>query len=181
MREYIVGTKIDPIETGDMAYRATVPRDRVLALQDESLLSLCNDNALRNWIGPNMHAVLYPVRHGEELNLVLMYHGHSQPPNFPQSLLKHSQLSRRCPLRPRLHLRKPTRDARPIQGLGSTVSFGSANSKLIRRTPPVATTEPPGLRSLQKILSCVSSASKWKIRDGPELQSWTKVSPTNPS
>jgi len=49
------------------------------------------------------------------------------------------------------------------------------------KKPKVTTTEPPGRHSLQKILSCVSSASKWKIRDGPELQSWTRVSPTTPS
>jgi len=59
-----------PRLTGLLAYRALVPMQSVpekLRLQDVNV-----------WVGPRVHAVLYPVKGGEYLNLVVVVQG--QPP-----------------------------------------------------------------------------------------------------
>ena len=59
-----------PRVTGLLAYRALVPMQSVpekLRLQDVNV-----------WVGPRVHAVLYPVKGGEYLNLVVVVQG--QPP-----------------------------------------------------------------------------------------------------
>jgi salicylate hydroxylase len=56
-----------PRVTGLLAYRALVPMPSVpqkLRLQDVNV-----------WVGPSVHAVLYPVRSGEFLNLVVVVQG----------------------------------------------------------------------------------------------------------
>ena len=45
--------------------------ERIEALQDPFL----KESALRGWIGPRQHAVLYPVRKKTVFNLVLLYVG----------------------------------------------------------------------------------------------------------
>lgn len=56
-----------PRRTGHLAYRALV-RQRDLPQQ------LRNQNIIA-WLGPSMHAVQYPVRSGEWLNIVVFIHG----------------------------------------------------------------------------------------------------------
>ena len=56
-----------PRRTGHLAYRALIPQ----AALPERLRS----QNVTAWLGPNMHAVQYPVRGGEWLNLVVFIHG----------------------------------------------------------------------------------------------------------
>ncbi|KAJ5923895.1 hypothetical protein N7466_008082 [Penicillium verhagenii] len=67
VRDEVLGYHVDPSDTGDLAYRATFPKERVEAL-DKSLI----EPSLRCWLGPRQHAVLYPVRSGSTYNLVLV-------------------------------------------------------------------------------------------------------------
>ena len=68
-RQYVV-PQTPPRVTNLLAYRALVP---MLSLP-ESLRT----QDVTVWVGPKLHAVLYPVRRGEFLNLVVIVHG--QPP-----------------------------------------------------------------------------------------------------
>ena len=75
IRDEIVGKHIDPEETGDLAYRVTIPSSRVdeLRLQDPSLDELLKGSGAHHlWMGPLRHAVLYPIRHCKIYNLVLV-------------------------------------------------------------------------------------------------------------
>ena len=66
MRQFVV-PPTPPRVTGLLAYRALVPMQSVpekLRLQDVNV-----------WVGPRVHAVLYPVKCGEYLNLVVVVQG----------------------------------------------------------------------------------------------------------
>ena len=66
MRQFVVPPTA-PRVTGLLAYRALVPMQSVpekLRLQDVNV-----------WVGPRVHAVLYPVKCGEYLNLVVVVQG----------------------------------------------------------------------------------------------------------
>ena len=68
-RQFVV-SPTEPRITGLIAYRALIPMLSVpekLRLQDVNV-----------WVGPRVHAVLYPVQSGEFLNLVVVVQG--QPP-----------------------------------------------------------------------------------------------------
>jgi salicylate hydroxylase len=68
-RQYVVA-KTSPRVTGLVAYRAMLSMQNLpekLRTQDVTV-----------WMGPRVHAVLYPVRQGESLNLVFVVKG--QPP-----------------------------------------------------------------------------------------------------
>ncbi|MET0310802.1 MAG: FAD-dependent oxidoreductase [Burkholderiaceae bacterium] len=56
-----------PLATGHLAYRALVPAAEVPASARESRVTA--------WLGPRMHAVMYPVRAGEALNVVVIVQG----------------------------------------------------------------------------------------------------------
>lgn len=68
IRDQIVG-KTDPDFTGQVAWRATVPTDR---LQDNFM-----DYISAIWCGPKRHAVLYYLRAGEVLNFVACVENHT--------------------------------------------------------------------------------------------------------
>ncbi|WP_171527042.1 FAD-dependent monooxygenase, partial [Acinetobacter indicus] len=57
-------------ETGHVVYRAVVPRDEF----PEDL----QWNAASIWVGPNCHLVHYPLRGGEEYNVVVTFHSREQ-------------------------------------------------------------------------------------------------------
>lgn len=71
VRDEVLGYHQEPTETGDLAYRATIPGELVEAINDPFL----EESSLRAWIGPHQHAVLYPVRNKQCYNLVLLYVG----------------------------------------------------------------------------------------------------------
>ena len=67
-----------PDATGHIAYRALVPQEEL----PEDLRSA----VVTAWLGPNFHAVTYPVRGGAWLNAVVVVHGASggEPDNWSQ-------------------------------------------------------------------------------------------------
>lgn len=67
-----------PIETGDLAYRATLSRAQLEAFDDPHINELCAKTAVTAWFGPKNHAVFYPIRRATEFNLVLL-----QPDDLP--------------------------------------------------------------------------------------------------
>lgn len=56
-----------PRPTGHIAYRGLVDQATWPAAQRQ--------NVVAAWLGPRMHAVVYPVRRGEQLNVVVIVHG----------------------------------------------------------------------------------------------------------
>ncbi|GAQ09511.1 3-hydroxybenzoate 6-hydroxylase [Aspergillus lentulus] len=78
IREAVLGEPHPPEETGDLAYRATFSRAQLLALNDPEVKALCEKQGVTAWLGPKKHAVFYPVRGGQEYNLVLL-----QPDDLP--------------------------------------------------------------------------------------------------
>ncbi|RJE21241.1 FAD binding domain protein [Aspergillus sclerotialis] len=78
VRDEVLGYHQEPTETGDLAYRATITGELVEAINDPFL----EKSALRAWIGPHQHAVLYPVRNKLCYNLVLLCPD-DLPPDVP--------------------------------------------------------------------------------------------------
>ncbi|GFG12539.1 putative salicylate hydroxylase [Aspergillus udagawae] len=78
VREVVLDEPHPPEETGDLAYRATFSQAQLLALNDPEVNALCAKQGVTAWLGPNKHAVFYPVRGGQEYNLVLL-----QPDDLP--------------------------------------------------------------------------------------------------
>ena len=72
MRERVLGRPDPPVETGDLAYRATIPVEKIVALNDPKVNEHIKEISSSTWYGPNSHAVLYPVRNGQVWNLVLL-------------------------------------------------------------------------------------------------------------
>ncbi|MDO8278815.1 MAG: FAD-dependent monooxygenase [Burkholderiaceae bacterium] len=69
VREHLLADGL-PHETGHLAYRA------LLRQADLPQAQRCQDSVIA-WLGPHMHAVQYPVRGGEWLNLVIVVQGSS--------------------------------------------------------------------------------------------------------
>lgn len=65
--------KISPLPSGRCAYRATVPRDVMLA--DPKIAHLMTDVNANNWIGPDRHIMAYPMRDGQVYNIVMVHPG----------------------------------------------------------------------------------------------------------
>ncbi|CAK7204893.1 hypothetical protein SEUCBS139899_007655 [Sporothrix eucalyptigena] len=72
MRETILQRPFSPKETGDLAYRGTFTREQLLALNNERINKLVDQTNVQVWMGPNRHAVFYPLRNHTEYNLVLI-------------------------------------------------------------------------------------------------------------
>lgn len=72
IRTTILGHQVDPVETGDMAFRITVPRERVAQLQSPFWNQVLKDSAPRIWLGPLSHVICYPVRNKTIWNVVLL-------------------------------------------------------------------------------------------------------------
>ncbi|KAH6667461.1 putative salicylate hydroxylase [Halenospora varia] len=81
VRESLYGMPHPAKETGDLAYRGTFPKQKLLDLKDERIDRLCNTKNVTVWFGPDKHCVFYPVRSGKEFNLVLL-----GPDNIPPGL-----------------------------------------------------------------------------------------------
>ncbi|KAK1986445.1 hypothetical protein LZ30DRAFT_705733 [Colletotrichum cereale] len=71
-RDQLLGSPSPAVETGDLAYRATIPVEYLKALNDPRVDELCARKQVTLWLGPNRHTVLYPVKGGREFNLVLI-------------------------------------------------------------------------------------------------------------
>ncbi|KAK2050203.1 FAD/NAD(P)-binding domain-containing protein [Colletotrichum somersetense] len=71
-RDQLLGSPSPAVETGDLAYRATLPTEHLNALNDSRVDELCARKQVTVWLGPNRHTVFYPVKRGREFNLVLI-------------------------------------------------------------------------------------------------------------
>ncbi|KAK1530178.1 uncharacterized protein CCOS01_05281 [Colletotrichum costaricense] len=78
-RDQLLGAASPPVETGDLAYRATFPFDYLKALNDPRVDDLCARKQATVWMGPDKHTVFYPVRGGREFNLVLIRPDNMEP------------------------------------------------------------------------------------------------------
>lgn len=72
MRERVLDQPDLPQETGDLAYRGTFSRKQFAALNDPRIDALMQDNMAQLWMGPDKHCSFYPVRGGNEFNLVML-------------------------------------------------------------------------------------------------------------
>ncbi|KAK1973092.1 FAD/NAD(P)-binding domain-containing protein [Colletotrichum sublineola] len=79
-RDQLLGSPSPAVETGDLAYRAILLCEHLKALNDSRVNELCARKQVTIWIGPDRHAVLYPVKFGQVFNLVLI-----RPDNMPAS------------------------------------------------------------------------------------------------
>lgn len=69
IRNVINGKPLDPVDTGDVAYRILVPVAPLLAEPDTA--HLVKNPWATHWIGPEAHAVGYPLRGGTMYNIII--------------------------------------------------------------------------------------------------------------
>ncbi|OAA55863.1 salicylate hydroxylase [Niveomyces insectorum RCEF 264] len=69
VRDVINGSPIEPQDTGDVAYRVLVPVEPLLA--DPATAHLVKEPWAVHWMGPEAHAVGYPLRGGELYNIII--------------------------------------------------------------------------------------------------------------
>lgn len=69
VRNIINGRPIDPMDTGDVAYRILVPVEPLLS--DPDTKNLVTEPWATHWIGPSAHAVGYPLRGGTQYNIII--------------------------------------------------------------------------------------------------------------
>ncbi|CAK1365828.1 unnamed protein product [Cercospora beticola] len=68
-RNAVNGSPIAPQDTGDVTYRILVPAAPLLA--DPEMRHLVTEPWATQWLGPEGHAVSYPLREGELYNIIL--------------------------------------------------------------------------------------------------------------
>ncbi|KAJ7206277.1 salicylate hydroxylase [Mycena pura] len=68
-RAAVNGEPVDPVDTGDVAYRILVPAGPLLA--DPELAPLVHNAWAVHWMGPEGHAVGYPLRGGALYNVII--------------------------------------------------------------------------------------------------------------
>ncbi|KAJ4194769.1 hypothetical protein NW759_016485 [Fusarium solani] len=71
-RNQLLGRASPPSESGDLAYRATISHEQLLALDDPSINELIQEKSAKCWMGPGRHCVFYPLAGGQLFNLVLL-------------------------------------------------------------------------------------------------------------
>lgn len=71
LRQYVVGGPDRARSTGDAAYRAIVPTEKLL--QDPDLRPLVEKPEMVGWMGPNRHIMAYNIRATREYNLVMIH------------------------------------------------------------------------------------------------------------
>ena len=81
-REQFLGSKDDPLPTGDLAYRIVLNLDEV---DDPELKEWISKPTVHFWIGPHAHAVSYSLRAGQMYNIVLLV-----PDDLPKEVAKQS-------------------------------------------------------------------------------------------
>ena len=69
VRDAINGTPLPPQDTGDVAYRILVPAKPLL--DDPEMAPLIKQPWAMHWLGPEGHAVGYPLRGGELYNIIV--------------------------------------------------------------------------------------------------------------
>lgn len=69
VRNAINGAPIEPMDTGDVAYRILVPAGPLM--DDPSMRKFVTEPWAVHWMGPEGHAVGYPLRGGELYNIII--------------------------------------------------------------------------------------------------------------
>jgi salicylate hydroxylase len=69
VRDEINGEPCEPMDTGDTAYRIVV--DSAPLLDDPNTRDLVTEGWAMHWMGPECHAVGYPLRGGELYNIII--------------------------------------------------------------------------------------------------------------
>ena len=69
VRDVINGSACTPVDTGDVAYRILVPAGPLL--EDPETSHLVTEPWAMHWMGPEGHAVGYPLRGGELYNVII--------------------------------------------------------------------------------------------------------------
>lgn len=72
-RDFVLGFVKEPEESGDLAYRITIPREQLENDADPFIRGTVTDKVSAIWWGRDMHVVLYSVRDDEMANVVLMW------------------------------------------------------------------------------------------------------------
>lgn len=70
-RTAVLGFEKHPEESGDLAYRVVLPREKLLEERDEFFGDVVLKKTSAMWFGPGTHVVLYSIRKGDLANLVL--------------------------------------------------------------------------------------------------------------
>lgn len=71
VRGSVLGHEVGPIDTGDIAWRATIPLEDIERSQNEELIRIVHEQRPHGWVGPSSHVAFYPLRGGSVYNLVL--------------------------------------------------------------------------------------------------------------
>ncbi|KAG6856070.1 hypothetical protein H0H87_007726 [Tephrocybe sp. NHM501043] len=71
VRDIVIGKKDTPLDTGDAAYRATIPTSEML--KDPELRQFVEEAEANVWMGPGRHIVGYCIRAKREYNLVMIH------------------------------------------------------------------------------------------------------------
>lgn len=70
LRSIVLGEDKKATPTGDVAYRATIPKSELA--KDPALVERFQHAGSSIWWGPNKHAFFYPIQNCECFNLVLL-------------------------------------------------------------------------------------------------------------
>ncbi|KAF7187982.1 FAD-dependent monooxygenase OpS4 [Pseudocercospora fuligena] len=84
VRTSVLGYVKESEESGDLAYRITIPREKLENDPDLFIRDIVGKGLTAVWWGPNRHAVLYSIRNHEMANLVLIC-----PDDLPHEVSKH--------------------------------------------------------------------------------------------
>lgn len=79
-RSAVLGKPSPPLPTGDLAYRIVL---QTKDLKDPELLEFMQKPRVRLWVGPECHAIYYPLRDNSMANIVLLV-----PDNLPDDVAK---------------------------------------------------------------------------------------------
>ena len=80
VRDSINRSSLPPQDTGDVAYRILVPTEPLLS--DPEMAYLVHEPWAMHWLGPEGHAVGYPLRGGELYNIIIDVTHSSDPGAF---------------------------------------------------------------------------------------------------
>jgi salicylate hydroxylase len=88
VRKQVVDNDVAPRVTGHLAFRAMLPQS--------ALPAALRSQVVTAWMGPDFHAVQYPVRSGEWMNVVCIVHGKvtGDPQSWDHSANAHELRSR---------------------------------------------------------------------------------------
>ena len=71
-RDNVLEKSAPPQETGQLAFRGTFSREQLASFRDPRVDELMEASNIQVWLGPDQHAVFYPLRNHTEYNLVLL-------------------------------------------------------------------------------------------------------------